>query len=161
MIVDDRALTITNQQKLLNLYREYCDTLNKYGAEIDIYSLKMKNSLTDYLTLPYYFWIPIIHEKEDIGFLIIATAPDCHPDTDYYIAEAYIKEEYRNCGYMLNTIKDFTKKHHGTYCYFVLSKNKDAYRFWNHVIKEIKARPIKLRKVLIDNTNGKDYGFEV
>ena len=72
-----------------------------------------------------------------IGFIVIGQYPECHPDADVYIAEAYLDSEYRRQHIMTKTIKELVTMCGGTYCMFIASKNDVAKIFWNKVFTDV------------------------
>lgn len=85
-------------------------------------------------------WLDIYPTENEpqvpIGFLVIGFPPNCHPNANYYIQEAYIRPEYRQRGYMRATVTSFLVSHPGTYCLFVIRGNEKAYLFWKHIFQE-------------------------
>ena len=72
-----------------------------------------------------------------IGFIVIGQYPECHPDADVYIAEAYINPEYRRQHIMTKTIKELVTICGGTYCMFIAAKNDVAKIFWNKTFNDL------------------------
>ncbi len=105
-------------------------------------------------------WIDIKEGAELVGFLIVATQPNCHPDADFYIEEAYVKPAHRRKHIMFNMVKDFINHHHGTYCLFILNKNAIAKQFWNTVFKQLGYQPHPLRDVGAGDEFCTQYGFK-
>ena len=81
------------------------------------------------------YFIPIYSEGP-VGFFIIGIDESCHPDCDYFIAEAYIEKEYRGKGIMSVEVGKILRTLKGTYCLDVFHENKDAKEFWDRVFKE-------------------------
>ena len=106
-----------------------------------------------------WIWIQNAAQSETIGFLIIGTAPNCHPDADFYVQEAYIKPECRTRGYMTKTVTSFIKAHRGVYCLFVLNNNKPAYRFWMNIFTKMQYMECELRDVGAGDETCTQYGF--
>lgn len=119
--------------------------------------LKLYTELTG---TAYTHWIDIRKEKEIIGFLIIGTAPNCHPDADFYIEEAYIIPDFRRKGYMSAAVSEFEKAHKGTYCLFVLNENTPAKLFWEKFFQKLGYQPCFLRDVGAGDEYCTQYGFE-
>ena len=107
---------------------------------------KLNEYFTDIIENPYLEWIDIYlpNLNEPVGFLVIAKYPECHPDADYYIAETYIKPEYRRQNIMLTTVSNYIKNHTGIYSLFIASKNDVAKKFWERVFKNVNYVPIYL-----------------
>lgn len=92
--------------------------------------------------------------KHDIiGFWILGQNGNCHPDADYFIAETYIRPEYRREGIMSDRISDWIKTYGGKFCLFVLSKNEVAKKFWENVFDRCGYEPYELSDVA-DDMNG-------
>ena len=92
--------------------------------------------------------------KHDIiGFWILGQNRNCNPDADYFIAETYIRPEYRREGIMSDRISDWIKTHGGKFCLFVLSKNEVAKKFWKNVFDRCGYEPYELSGVA-DDMNG-------
>lgn len=92
--------------------------------------------------------------KHDIiGFWILGQNGSCHPDADYFIAETYIRPEYRREGIMSDRISDWIKTYGGKFCLFVLSKNEVAKKFWKNVFDRCGYEPYELSDVA-DDMNG-------
>lgn len=105
-------------------------------------------------------WIDITNGKgQVIGFIIIATHPNCHPDADWYIQETYIVPEYRNQGYMSRWVSKWLSEVQATICLFILNKNTCALRFWQHIFHKNNYVPVHLADVIYikDCTQ---YGFK-
>lgn len=72
-----------------------------------------------------------------IGFWVLGAKGNCHPDADYFIAESYIKPEYRREGIMSDRISDWIKTYGGMFCLFVLNNNEIAKKFWNKLFDDL------------------------
>ena len=86
-------------------------------------------------------------QGNEVGQLLIGIAPNCHPDADYYIEEAFVEKAARRNGIMTKAASEFIKDHPGTYCYFVLTKNELAKAFWEKVFTDAGYAPVTLRDV--------------
>lgn len=105
-------------------------------------------------------WVDICDGNNLIGFLIVGTAPNCHPDADYYVEEAYVKPDYRRKGHMLHAFSEFERKHKGIYCLFVLNKNEGAKNFWKTTFAKLGYLPYFLRDVGAGDEFCTQYGFK-
>lgn len=105
-------------------------------------------------------WIPIVHETQEIGFLIICTHPNCHPDADWYIENAYIIPEYQNQGHMQRAVQNWLKEHPGRYCLFIIDKNYPARHMWETVFKKAGYIPFKLKHVIPQKKGVTQYGWQ-
>ena len=166
------AIKIDNsaEQIRYNMFRDYLQELQeieeyRYMSDEAILEsyINARSGVTE-------FWMDIYpdeadkcaarHTKHDIiGFWILGKNGNCHPDADYFIAEAYIKPEYRREGIMSDRISDWIKKYrktgnrNGKFCLFVLSKNEVAKKFWKHVFDRCGYKPYKLSDIA-DDLNG-------
>lgn len=94
-----------------------------------------------------------------VGFLIVGTKNNCHPDADYYIQEAYILPGWRRKGIMSSAVGNFVRRHEGVYCLFVLKKNEVAKSFWRKVFSELGYVEALLRDVGAGDEFCTQYGF--
>lgn len=104
-------------------------------------------------------WVNVIANGNIVGFFIIGTGENCHPDADYYIQEAYIKPEYRRKGYMSYAISDYVKRHAGIYCLFILNNNQIGHAFWHVLFDRIGYKPYDLTDVGAADEDCTQYGF--
>lgn len=105
-------------------------------------------------------WVNVIANGNIVGFFIIGTGENCHPDADYYIQEAYIQPEYRRKGYMSYAISEYVKRHRGIYCLLILNKNYIAKTFWPEVFRKLGYMPRPLSDVGATDEDCQQYGFE-
>ncbi len=70
-------------------------------------------------------WLPVWCGKPEVGFLVLGNPP--HPDTDFYIQDAFVLPEYQNRGLMTKLVDSLPV---GYYSLFILKRNEAAYRFW-------------------------------
>ena len=137
------------------LYREYIQALGMPRMlESELRELVDKMSI-----LPCYKWIPI---QDENGFLIIGTAPECHPDCDYFIVETFLRKEFRGKSIMADAVKRFVKSHKGTYCLWILDKNHYAKKFWHHIFTDVgyRLKDLKVIPNTFDQSICKQYGYE-
>lgn len=107
-------------------------------------------------------WFDIYPSKEEtdpVGFLIIGYPPNCHPNADFYIEEAYIQPKYRQQHYMTTTATRFIQAHPGTYCLFILNNNHTAKRFWIALFAKLGYVPCYLSDVGAGDEYCTQYGF--
>lgn len=97
-----------------------------------------------------------------IGFIVIGQYPECHPDADIYIAEVYLKPEYRRKHIMSDVVNGLVTLCGGSYCLFIASKNNVAKQFWFKVFDELGYEQFTLSKKPVSkpNTNFILYGFK-
>ncbi len=93
------------------------------------------------------------------GFMVLGIAPNTHPDTNYFIAEFFIKKEYRRKNIGSKYVLDFIKTHPGKYCMFILDKNEVAKCFWFETFNRAGYKPIKLKDVGCCPPYATQYGF--
>lgn len=158
----ERAAIYTDgsaEQIRYNMFRDYLIELQKIeeykymdDAEILDNFIKMRSGKTEY-------WQDIYPDQSQrtkhdiIGFWILGQNRNCHPDADYFIAETYIRPEYRREGIMSDRISDWIKTYGGKFCLFVLSKNEVAKKFWKNVFDRCGYEPYELSDVA-DDMNG-------
>lgn len=140
------GLQLLSKQKIKNVF--YGIINNQHLKWIDIFPDSHKTNHSGY-TVP-------------IGFLVIGEFPECHPDTNYYIAEAYIKPNYRKQHIMSEVVLDYIKTYGGKYSLFIASKNDAAKQFWNDVFEKAEYMPIELSKEPIAKPNPHfiQYGWQ-
>ena len=105
-------------------------------------------------------WYFLYHKDEMVGFLIIGTGENCHPDADFYIEEAYILPTYRNQGLMRDFIQPFILKNKGIYCMFILKNHNKAISYWKHIFKEVGYQPYELPLIGDWDDNVIQYGWK-
>ena len=89
-------------------------------------------------------WIDIVDGGETVGFLVMGYGANCHPEAKFYIEEAFVMPGYRHRCLMGNTLRKYMQTHEGTYCYYVLKKNKNALNFWKHLFEKEDYKPCLL-----------------
>lgn len=140
--------------------RDYLIELRLIAGLPPLSEEQLSKKCRDYLFDPHGEWVDVFSEEHKvIGFIIIGHAPNCHPDADYYIEEAYIMPEYRRKKYMSNAVSEYLKSHKGTYCLFIISSNKPALSFWSKAFRENGYFPLELKEVLVVEPHIKQYGF--
>ena len=144
----------------LELFSDCLDYLDSLTGE---HSSPNKKKTYYYSTRnnPYAKWIDIVDSdlNKPVGFLVIGTDPNCHPDADYYIQEAYISPEYRRKGLMSKAVSDFIKEHEGTYCLFIIDNNEIALKFWSAVFKKTKYKSVNLSEIRVNGPYSL-YGYK-
>lgn len=127
---------------LETLYEDYLRELEEYEEEP--FNTTAEEVLGEYRAERCNMINLLFDEGKLAGFLIIGTAPNCHPDCDYFIGQAYVRPESRRKGIMTSALSDFERKHHGRYCLDVLFRNFPARMFWFKRFKELEYTPITL-----------------
>jgi len=122
------------KNKLIEMYRAYLDELDHYADEPS--TMTAEEFLKMYK--PRYYEKKLIFNGGSLaGFLIIGQKPDCHPDCDYFICQAYIAPEFRGKGLMFNALREFIDRHKGRYCLDVLYHNHRARDYWFRSFREL------------------------
>lgn len=142
----------------------FCDYLNELQCMKGLQplgALKLGELYTSYARSKNSVWGDIYAEGGEtvVGFLIIGHSPNCHPDADFYIEEAYIKPEYRRQGYMSAAVSRFISEHQGTYCLFILNNNTAAQHFWPKLFAELGYLPCDLADVGAGDQYCTQYGY--
>lgn len=142
------------------LYTNYIKDLESIRSKPFPDSPKEKRKwCQDYIDGSYYNWIDIKSNNETIGFLIIGTSPDCHPECDYFICQSYIIPKYRKHHFMTNAVYEFVKTHKGRYCLMILESNTYAHKFWFKLFGDLGYKPIELPIVCNMEDDEIQYGF--
>ncbi len=106
-------------------------------------------------------WVDIYKDDKIVGFLIMSSAPVCHPDTDYLLNQTYILPEYRKQGLMSGALRWFMKKHpRSSYSIVILRKNKWARHFWQSFFDSIGYAPKPLSPLERENPDEMWVGYE-
>ena len=124
-------------EKMLNerikIFKNYADELSSIAGELLFTPQEAEKTVVDYSLRDWYEWHDICDNGKEVGFIIIATAPQCHSMADFYIANAYVKPEYRKKGLAEKCLKNILDQHPGRYCYNVIKKNKKADEIWKKI----------------------------
>ena len=132
---------------------------------------EMKNIFDDIVNNRHMKWIDIFpdsHETNEsrysipIGFLVMGEYPECHPDTDYYIAEAYVKPGYRRQHIMSEMVIDYIRTYGGKYSLFIASQNDAAKQFWTNTFERAGYMPLELSEepIVKPNSHFIQYGYQ-
>lgn len=113
----------------------------------------------DYITSPHSRWIDIEANGKIVGFLIIDSAPDCHPKCNYFIAQSFIMPEYRKKHLMSDAVSKFVKEHGGKYCLMLIDKNDYAKKFWFSLFERLGYTELSLPIVCNMEPGEVQYGF--
>lgn len=123
------------------LFSSYMEELSLYDPEIrNMTPEEFTSWFNEYLSDDYCF-TDIIVDGHIVGFAIISApgSSKCYDGCDYYIAQAYIRPEYRRRGLMTKTMVDIFSKNKGSYCYEVLAGNDGAKAFWDKLFTMVHA----------------------
>lgn len=127
---------------LESLYEDYCRELESFlDVPLDIDAVEV---VSGYRKRRWNSIKLLFDEGMLAGFLIIGTAPNCHPDCEYFIAQAYVAPESRRKGIMTKAVSEFVKDHRGKYCMDILYKNYSARIFWLTRFRELGYELIQL-----------------
>lgn len=147
------------------LYTAYLEELDTYRISPRPEPLdEQQQWFYDYLNNNDCHWHDIIWDDQLVGFMITSgVLPNCHPDADYSICEAYIVPEYRRKGLMSATVQRFVCEHPGIYCLLVIQGNRNAQHFWTNLFHQMGATDVALSSSSIVS-NGEQlclHGFRV
>ena len=78
----------------------------------------------------------IVIDNEIVGFLLLGKNGNKHEESDWFIAETYVKKEFQNKGIGKTVVRQLLLKRRGAYCLFILKKNFRARRFWKEIFAE-------------------------
>lgn len=124
--------------EFISLYLEYLAELDSFLDSPPTESeAEIKRWALDYLLWDYAKIVPVTKKKHLVGFLIVCSQPECHPDCDWFIAQTYIKKEYRGKGIMSGLAKEYIRKNPGRYCLFIVNNNEEAKKFWRNVFRDL------------------------
>lgn len=135
------------------LYKKYINELYNIEGLESLNDEKLEElfyNLSNNINMRWIYIYPDSHKTNEskytipIGFLVIGEYPECHPDADYYIVDAYIQPEYRRQNIMSEVLLDYIKTYGGKYCLFIASKNNIAKSFWNSIFEKANYQPIDL-----------------
>ena len=136
------------------LYKEYVTDISQYFFVTPRMSEEeAEQTAQEYLEDPYAQVMPIYAGEEatassPAGFLIVCRkGGDCHPNADYFIAQLYVKKEYREKKLAQKAVSAFVSSHPGIYCYDVLLQNLPAILFWRYMEKKYGWEKVKLREI--------------
>ena len=153
------------------LFKNYINELYTIEGLEQLSDEKINELIEDTVNNPYLKWIDIFPDinKENhseysvpIGFLIIGESPECHPDTDYYIMDTYIRPDYRRKHIMSEVVIDYIKTFGGRYSLFIASKNDTAKQFWQKVFERANYTSLWLSEEPIREPNPHfiQYGYK-
>lgn len=146
----------------IKMFSDYLDGLQKLMG-LPQYSYAKKVELfQNYYASADSRWIDIYSDqpkKDPVGFLVVGFPPNCHPNANFYIEEAYIRPEYRRRGFMSAAVSDFVQGNPGVYCLFVVRGNEGAYGFWKGIFGKNGYTPCYLADVGAADAYCTQYGF--
>ena len=136
-----------NKQKIRrNLFQQYLSELDTYRIvpRPEPQSVQ-KKWFDEYWNDKGCKWHDIIVNDQLVGFLITSDwLPNCHPDADYAICEAYVLPDYRHQGLMSDYVKQFVCENRGVYCLLVIHGNVYGKQFWMKLFRNLSAKDVML-----------------
>lgn len=157
--------TLSPNERSLNkirhsLYADYIKDLEAIkGKPFPDTDEEKRQWCQDYIDQNHCNWIDITQDGLIVGFLIICTFPECHPDCDYFISQSYVHPDYRKHHLMTNAVHKFVTEHTGNYCLMILKRNDYAKRFWFNLFQDLNYKPLDLRIVCEMEEDEIQYGF--
>ena len=116
----------------LSMYKSYFNELQIYQELPELKKEDIDGMLSN-VELDIY----IISENNiNIGFILLGFGENKHILSDWYLAEFYIRPDYRRNGFGTKALMDLTKKEPGKYCLYIIKTNLPAKRFWDHAFRE-------------------------
>lgn len=125
----------------------------KYMREIDgMQGIRYDHTVADkyyeeLLEDQWNFWVPVTQGRKVVGFFTMCSAPNCHPDTDYFLRDAYVRPQYRGNGDMKKALMRWLKLYPGKYNVIVHNNNYPAYHCWQKIFAEAGYEQFELRKL--------------
>ena len=145
-----------HREQLYLEYRQEMDDMQELEYNEAIYEADLQDFLEEENE-----WVPVIHNGEEVGFIEFCAFPFCHPDTDWFLREAYVRPEYRRKGLMQKTLLEWLRKCPGRYCLFIMDKNTPAQKCWHNAFQKAGYKPMNLRDLAeFDDVTIKLYAFE-
>lgn len=93
------------------------------------------------------FWVPVTQGRKVVGFFTMCAAPNCHPDANYFLRDAYVRPQYRGNGAMKKALMRWLKLYPGKYNVIVHNNNYPAYHCWQKIFAEAGYEQFELRKL--------------
>lgn len=152
----------TDTSKRYELFSDYINELQKVKGLPLLSEVQLNESYKSYISSHNSKWMDIYTDEDNktvIGFLIIGYPPNCHPDADFYVEEAYITPSYRRKKYMSSVVSQFVKANNGTYCLFILKNNLIVTEFWLKTFTKLGYSLCELRDVGAGDPYCNQYGF--
>lgn len=147
----------------LALYKRYGDELNEICPEpADLAEEQKQNVILEYIwnVRGCDQWIPILADGEEVGMLIMSTPPNCHPETDFYISQAYVLPEYRRRGLMSAALEEYMASHVGKYGLIILQGNEEAEKFWFRFFEKHGFEAFSVQKIIaLKDPDEREFGF--
>lgn len=149
-----------DEKTMRELFLAYWEELAGYAGEEFILSEAFEDYL-DRLTEENVRWYPIRADDKQVGFFRIGWGIACHPDADWFIADMYVRPDYRRQGLATKAMGDYISKHTGRkYCLFIIDGNKGARAFWDKFFTQQGFIPIYLADVGAGDETCTQYGWQ-
>lgn len=154
-------VTILSNAERLKLWSKYVQELDEISGTRVMPLYQILENFDKTIKDPDTQWIDICSPSDGsfVGFFVVGTKTNCHPDADYYIQEAYVIPEYRRNGLMSSTVKKFVGSHEGVYCLFIINGNVVAKFFWKKIFSELGYGELHLKDVGAGDNLCTQYGF--
>lgn len=121
----------TDRELFAAMYRSYC-------MELGIYSPRCARKVRDreidemFANPDLEMWFVSV-DGQPIGFALVGVGRNKHPVSDAFMAEFYIRPDYRRQRYGFEAAKSLIEARKGKWCMFILKGNKRAEIFWKCV----------------------------
>ncbi len=124
-------------EKRFSLFMDYHAEMLKMCPQMPTHDEEsMRKICKNYLVNPNYTWIDLVKDKVLVGFVIIASGSECHPDCDFFLQDAYLIPDKRGKGDMTRALSMYINKNPGIYYLHVLEVNQNAKKFWEHLFAD-------------------------
>ena len=140
---------IRDVKRRANLYMDYLEELERIqGVEFDATAEERAEWIIDYMTLSCYEWYDIMDGERIEGFVIIGVAPDCHPNADVSMQQAYITRKFRRRGITRRAVMEVVEDAgDGVYCLIIIRNNDVAKSFWDNVYRKLGYRRVRIPEI--------------
>ena len=125
---------MTMQERRIELFGAYINELQPHKALPALTPVQILDEYAKCSLAANTEWRDIYGPSSDempIGFVVVGYPPNCHPDAELFIQEAYISPESRRNGYMSRVIAEVLGKDTPKVCLYILHQNHTAYKFWH------------------------------
>lgn len=143
------------------LFTAYCEELNQITGKEIWPEEDREAAFLDYINEPFEWFDIAAKNGRLIGFVVMAKAPNCHPDADRFIVQTYITPKYRKQGYMRAFWHSYIEKTHHRFCMLILRQNASAKAFWKHLFDSEDYTALNLSEgyAHIDTAIEAQYGY--
>lgn len=119
------------------LYKDYITELSKHSSRIRSNPVR-ESQLFDICRNPDLERYFISCDEQIVGFLLVGINGNKHEDSNRYIAEFYISEEFQSKGIGKAAAERYIRENPGAYCLYILRENARAIYFWSSVFFDLK-----------------------